>query len=403
MTTEALERDVTKIGALLRSSVTTQWLTDVIQNDDRLELMLSARDRLDLAGLKELKGDVLFIEIDAADPAEIRTLSQFLSDGAAPPVIVTSPSFDIQSMRTLMKIGLLDVLPQPLSTADLAKAIESALARRVRTPAVERTKKGPVISFLKSGGGVGATSLIVQGACAMARGKNPASPVVLDLDIQFGAAAIQMDAAQKVSIIDIISDPGRLDSALLKAAMVRPHNRFDLLPAPAGIPPVDGIDAAAINATIALASRNYSATLLDLPMLWSQWVHAALEGSDAIVLVVRLTVPSLRRARAQMDMLRSEGLQDIPLFVVANEVDTGLFASAGPSLKKAETALGRKIDFCIPRHDAMRSAADRGQPLSEVSAGKSLEAKLASMMSVILERTAATNQAASNQIGAKAA
>jgi pilus assembly protein CpaE len=392
MATETLERNITKVGALLRSPATTQWLTDVIQNDNRLELMLSARDRVDPAGLKELKGDVLFIEIDAADPMEIRALGQFLCDSAAPPVIVTSPSFDVQSMRALMKIGILDVLPQPISTADLAKAIESALARRVPTPTVERTKKGPVISFLKSGGGVGATSLIVQGACAVARGKNPATPVVLDLDIQFGAAAILMDAAQRVSIIDLISDPRRLDGALLKAAMVRPHNRFDLLPAPAQILAIDAIDTAAVSATIALASQTYSSTLIDLPMLWSQWVRTALEGSDAIVLVVRLTVPSLRRARAQIDMLRSEGLKDIPLFVVANEVDTGLFASTGPTLKKAETALGRKIDFCIPRHDAMRSAADRGQPLSEVSAGRSLEAKLAAMMAAILERTEATNQ-----------
>src|ERR1700754_985171 len=105
MTTETLERNVTKVGALLRSRVTTQWLTTVIQKDDRLELMLSASDKFDLASLQELAGDVLFIEIDAADPTEIRTLGQFLSDGAAPPVVVTSPIIDVQSMRALMKIG----------------------------------------------------------------------------------------------------------------------------------------------------------------------------------------------------------------------------------------------------------------------------------------------------------
>jgi pilus assembly protein CpaE len=392
MAMDTLERDMTKIGALLRTPATTQWLTEVIQNDNRLELMLGAGDRLDLVRLRALKGDVLFVEIDAADPAEIRTLGQFLCDGVASPVIVTSPVFDVQSMRALMKIGILDVLPQPISTADLTKAIESALAKRARTSPAVRTTKGPVISFLKSGGGVGATSLIVQSACAIGGRKKSATPVVLDLDIQFGATAILMDAEQRVSILDLISDPQRLDGALLNAAMVRPHDRFDLLPAPARILSIDAIDAAAVDATITLASRTYSSTLIDLPMLWSEWVRAVLERSDAIVLVLRLTVPSLRQARAQLDMLRAEGLKDIPLFIVANAADTGFFGSAGPFLKKAETALGRKIDFCIPRHDGMQLAADRGQPLSEVSGGKSLETKLTSMMATILERTDAIHQ-----------
>jgi pilus assembly protein CpaE len=391
MATETLERNITKVGALLRNPATTQWLAGVVENDQRLELLHAAGDRFDLAGLRDLRGDVLLVEIDPAEPADIRTLGQFLCDGGTPPVIVTSPTFDVQSMRALMKIGILDVLPQPISTADLGKAIESALARRSPAPAADRTKKGPIISFLKGGGGMGATSLIVQGACAIAGRKKSANPVVLDLDIQFGAAATLMDAEQRLSILDLVRDPQRLDSALLRAAMVRPHNRFDLLPAPAPILPIDGIDPGAINAAIALASRTYSSTLIDLPMLWSHWVRAVLEGSDAIVLVVRLTVPSLRRARAQIDMLRTEGLQDIPLFVIANSVDTGLFSSTGPFLKKAETALGRKIDFCIPKHDAMRSAADRGQPLSEVSGSKSLEAKLESMMEAIFERAETTH------------
>lgn len=392
MATETLERNITKVGALLRNPATTQWLADVVEDEQRLELLHVVSDRFDLATLRDLRGAVLVVEIDPAEPADIRTLGQFLCDGGAPPVIVTSPTFDVQSMRALMKIGILDVLPQPISTTDLTKAIESALTRRAGTPAVDRTKKGPVISFLKGGGGVGATSLIVQGACAIGGRKKPASSVVLDLDIQFGAAATLMDAEQRLSILDLVRDPQRLDGALLKAAMVRPHDRFDLLPAPASVLPVDDIDAWAIKATIALASRTYGSTLIDLPMLWNHWVRAVLEGSDAIALVVRLTVPSLRRARAQIDMLRTEGLQDIPLFVIANAVDTGLFSAAGPSLKKAETALGRKIDFCIPKHDAMRSAADQGKPLSEVSGGKSLEAKLASMMQAIVERAEATNQ-----------
>jgi pilus assembly protein CpaE len=393
MTIETLVRsDVTKVGAMLRSRGAADCLTRAIKGDSRLALLPIVGDRLDLVGLRALEGDVLLVEIDDADPAEIRVLEAFLSDAAAPPVIVTSPSFDVQSLRALMKIGILDIVPQPISASDLTKAIESAVARCNRPSAPDPTRKGPIISFLKAGGGVGATSLIVQGACAIAQGKRPATPAALDLDLQFGAAATLMDVEQRMSILDLVRDPRRLDGALLNAAMVRPHDRFDLLPAPEQILSTDDIDPAAVNATIALASRTYSSTLIDLPMLWNHWVHAVLEVSDVIVIVLRLTVPSLRRARAQIDMLRSEGLQNIPLFVIANAADMGFFSSSGPSLKKAEAALGRKIDFCIPKHEAMHSAADRGQPLSEISGGKSLETKLASMMEAILGLAGTTHQ-----------
>ena len=234
---------------------------------------------------------------------------------------------------------------------------------------------------------------LAAGACAIVNGKHPAAPVVLDLDVQFGAAATLIDAEQRLSIFDLVRDPGRLDGALLSAAMVRPNGRFDLLAAPAQILPADSLDAAAVNAVISLASQTYGATLVDLPMLWNHWVRAVLEASDVIVLVIRLTVPSLRRARAQIDMLRTEGLQDIPLFIVANAVDGGFFGTTGPSLKKAEMALGRRIDFCVPNSDAMQSAADRGQPLSEISGGKSLETKLASMMGAIVARADTTQLA----------
>jgi pilus assembly protein CpaE len=153
--------------------------------------------------------------------------------------------------------------------------------------------------------------------------------------------------------------------------------------------PVEGLDAAAIEDAIVLASTIYSATLVDLPMLWTYWVRKVLEISDTIVLVLRPTVPSLRRARAQIDMIQSEGLGSIPLFIVANAVQTGYFSSAAAFLTKAEAALGRKIDFCVPAHDAVAAAADRGQPLGEIPGGRPFEAKLVAMMDAILERAGA--------------
>src|SRR5258708_37515632 len=122
------------------------------------------------------------------------------------------------------------------------------------TSDLEDAMSGKVITFMKSGGGVGATTLAVQGACTL-RGTNLA---LLDLDIQYGSAAFQMDVESNASILDLVATPDRIDAALLRGAMVRPHDAFDLLAAPEGIYPIEDVSVAAVNKVIEVARSVYA-------------------------------------------------------------------------------------------------------------------------------------------------
>jgi len=223
---------------------------------------------------------------------------------------------------------------------------------------------GKVITFIKSGGGVGATTLAVQAACSL-RGANLA---LLDLDIQYGSAAFQMDAESNASILDLVANPNRIDAALLRGAMVRPHDAFDLLAAPEGIYPIEDVSVAAVNKVIEIARSVYATILIDLPMIWNEWGHAALRNSDQIVLVTGMTIPALRQARRHIEMTHREQLGNIPLFVVANRVNGG-FLRNGLSQKAGERALGQAIDFTIPNDPSIVTAADAGLPLRDAKGG----------------------------------
>jgi pilus assembly protein CpaE len=237
---------------------------------------------------------------------------------------------------------------------------------------------GKIITFMKSSGGVGATTLAVQAACAM---RDP-SFALLDLDIQYGAAAFQMDVESSASILELSAAADRLDPALLQGAMVRPHDLFDLLAAPAGVYAMDDVSIDGVTAVIEMARRVYATILIDLPMIWNEWGHAVLSRSDHIVLVTHLTIPSLRQARRQIEMIMREQLGHIPLFVVANRVDRGLFAK-GLSQKAGEKALGRAINFIVDDDPTIAMAADSGLPLAAMKAG-SVARKFARMMTEIL-------------------
>jgi pilus assembly protein CpaE len=237
---------------------------------------------------------------------------------------------------------------------------------------------GNIITFMKSGGGVGATTLAVQAACAL---RDP-HLALLDLDIQYGAAAFQMDVESNASILELAAAADRLDAALLQGAMARPHDLFDLLAAPAGVYAMEDVSTNGVIAVIEIARRAYATLLIDLPMIWNEWGHAVLSRSDRIVLVTELTIPSLRQARRQIEMMMREQLGNIPLFVVANRVDRGLFGK-GLSQKVGEKALGRAINFVIPNDPMIAMAADAGLPLGAMRGG-SLAKKFARMLTDVL-------------------
>jgi pilus assembly protein CpaE len=237
---------------------------------------------------------------------------------------------------------------------------------------------GKVITFMKSGGGVGATSLAVQTAYANRTG----NLALLDLDIQYGAAAFQMDIEGTASILDLTAASERLDASLLQGAMARPHANFDLLAAPEGVFPLEDVTVRTVAKVIDIARSIYATVLIDLPPVWTDWVQTALAKSDHIVLVSQLTVPSIRQARRQIEMTKREALGHIPLSVVANRVNGGWFAS-GISQSEGEKALGRAINYLVPRHASMTAAANAGSPLSAVG-GHALAKKLARMMSEIV-------------------
>ena len=368
------------VAALVRSAEVRDAIERVLPENPRPHI--AHVDDPDLAALHALRGDVLIVDIDCKNTGEMTALAEFAAERTSAPVIVIADDFlGVTEMRRLMQMGVGDVLQQPIDCAELAAAIARAAEKRPAVLGGPQEQHGLVVSFVAAHGGVGATSLAVHGACSLSRRRDPPSICLLDLNVQFGCAALLLDAEQRSSVVDLIQAGDRLDNELLRGAMVKAHGRFDLLGSPLSVPAVDDIDPEAIARTIGIARREYDLAIIDLPLLWAGWTHAAMRASDVIVVVVQLTVPSLRQGRRQLDMLRQEELDDIPIVVVANRAQTGFFSAAGVPLKAATTALGRKVDFVVPESPEVHTAAEAGQPVS----GRNIEKKLIEMMEGVMQ------------------
>src|SRR5690606_25598266 len=98
---------------------------------------------------------------------------------------------------------------------------------------------------------------------------------------------------------------------------------------------------------------------------WSQWSFETLRRSDEVLLVTQMTVPGIRQACRQLEALAAEGLDDVPVRVVLNRYEKRWGASF--TLKEAEKALGRKVDFTVANDfRTVSEALDQGLPLAGV-------------------------------------
>lgn len=337
--------------------------------------------------------ELAILDVDLADAGERRELERVLETfGDRVAFVVTSPTPTVEGMRTLLRHGIVDLLPQPLVAEEVLRAVVIALDPATRFPAPGKATanngSGVIVSVIRAGGGVGATAIATQAACAAAKAPEARGRVcLLDFDLQFGSAAFHLALPQLTSLLDLIAAGDRFDGAMFKTAMARHPSGIDVLPAPPGIHPLDALPVEFALTLLVEARRTYMLTVVDHPGCWTAWSRAVLAESDRIVLVLQPTMPSLRHAKRQIETLHEEGLGHVPLCVVANRVQRGLFNS-GPAIKDMEAAIGRRIDHLVASDDQFKEAVDHGKTLADLGAHRTVK-RLAALVAGLVQPASA--------------
>ena len=300
------------------------------------------------AGISIFEGiDALLLEIDPESEEELGELSRILGeDFAGLPVMVTSGKASLQNVRNFMRMGVLDFVPQPFEQREILAALELIADRKVEKAMGKGPSAGKVITFIKGGGGSGATTLAVQSALRLAEKYNgeEAEICVLDLDVQFGTVGLYMDLEKSVGLGDLLESPERMDAELLRTVMGHHISGVDILGAPRDVLSLDSISPEFIERLLTTARRAYKMVLVDLPECWTEWSHRVVEMSDLVYLVTQLSVAGVRRSKRQIDAMQQGSLSKVPMQVVLNRYEK---SSRAIPLKEAEKALGHDFDHLI--------------------------------------------------------
>ena len=317
------------------------------------------------------------VQVSESHPASVERF-QKLAEG---PVPLIAAAFDpsLGFVRQLVRAGAHDVVPLPLNPEELETALDAI--RRMAATHTQHGRSGPqrIVTVIKSEGGVGATALLSQVATRFATGEtgHGRRACLIDLDIQFGDTAFQLGLHPNLTLSDLLEAGKRLDAEVIRSVAVAHPSGLQVIAAPREIMPLESMTSEQLMPIIDAAAEEFGTVFIDLPMNWTNWSLSLMARSDLVLMVTELRVPSLNRARRQLDLMDSQGLERLDVRIIVNRVEKGLFRNIGTG--DAERVLRRQVAFTIANdHELMSSAIDRGVPVESIrrksALGKDLDA-----------------------------
>ena len=326
--------------------------------------LLSETDWIDPAELASASAAVVQVNRDQASSVK---RFQKLAAATTTPLIAAAFEPPLAFVRSLIRAGAHDVVPLPLDVADLETSLAPIQADLARQSDSATAASAKIVSIIKSVGGVGATALLTQVGIRFAEQEAARGREVclIDFDVQFGDAAFQLGLQPSLSLGDLIDAGARIDGDLLRATTAVHSSGLRVLASPPDMMPLESLSSDQLLQIVELAAKEFGTVLVDLPTNWTNWSLSLLARSDLILLVTEMTIPGLYRARRQLDLIKSQELDDLDVQVVVNRYEKGLLKTI--RVADVRESLGREVSFTVANeHALMCSAIDRGVPIAEI-------------------------------------
>jgi pilus assembly protein CpaE len=274
----------------------------------------------------------------------------------APVILVASGGEAAAMLEQAIEMDVADVLLLPQLTHNVVFAIRKAahVRRQLQTTA----HRGRVITVFSPKGGTGKTVVSTNLAVALAK-RDGMRTLLLDLDLQFGDAAIALGIEPEKTIYDLVVAPGELDSEKLAGYVSKHRSGLDVLAAP--LRPEDAelvIESKAI-ALLEVARGSYDAIVVDTSPFFHGPMLATLDRTDELLVLCGLDVPTLKNVRLALQTLELLSFPTSRIRYVMNRVNSNV----GLKTREVEAGLKVKVGWELPMDRAVQVSVNRGEPV----------------------------------------
>jgi pilus assembly protein CpaE len=248
-----------------------------------------------------------------------------------------------------------------------AQEILDIVVRPAAGPDVAVTERArPVlVSFVPSAGGVGNSTLAIEVAMQLRRGKVTANRRIclVDLDFQTSHICDYLDIEPRLHIEEISANPNRLDSQLFEVFVTHHSSGVDVFASPRSRFDTCGLDFAALDGLFGLISTRYDLILIDFPVNWFSWTPKIIAASSGIIVNGVNSIPGLRQIAEALTTLRATTDVFGEIRVAINNCERGLFGQVARRQHVESVLRGEQI-FYVRNDPAVLGSINTGMPMA---------------------------------------
>jgi pilus assembly protein CpaE len=271
------------------------------------------------------------------------------------PVLIVASSNSSGLLEQALDADVSDVLLLPQLVENVVFAIRKATHTSTRrTPESGGVgRHGKIVTVFSPKGGTGKTVIATNLAAACAKFEGYKT-LLVDLDLQFGDAAIMLGLEPEKTIYDLVVAPGELDTEKLAGYTTNHASGLKVLPAPLRPEDAELVTEAKLGRLLEVARESFDIIVVDT----SPFFHGPM--------LATLDVPTLKNLRLALQTLDLLSFPKQRVRIVLNRSNS----KVGMKPNEVEGALGMKVRFEIPSDRAVPLAVNRGNPvvLAEESA-----------------------------------
>lgn len=363
-------RKVNKMKLLLLADSETERLdiTEMLKNIDYIHL---AGDSIDenktWESLERATADILLMGscFNGSRYAFAEKVSKQFPNTS---IIMMEEELLEETMHNALFAGAKDVLIKPIDPEKLMNSIyrihqlqERTVVTKAETPQkkIRKSELGQVYTVFSTKGGVGKTFVSINLAASLA--KNQEKRVVLvDLDLDFGNAALALNLYPKFTITDVIDDIRHMDSDLIESYLIPHESGIKVLPANLQPNMNDFINAEHIHVILESLRESFDYVVVDMPGRFVETIMPALALADQLLVITTPELSAVRNIKVLLVTLKDLNFPQSKIRIVLNKEDLR------GEIKKndVETTLNKKVDAAIGLdYRRVLSSLNRGVPL----------------------------------------
>jgi pilus assembly protein CpaE len=302
------------------------------------------------------------------------------------PVILLCSGDCSAMLAEALEAEVADVVPLPQLTENIVFAIRKACQSEKRA-AGSGARSGRVATVFSPKGGIGKTVISTNLAVTLAKERKERT-LLLDLDLQFGDAAIMLGLEPEKTIYDLVVAPGELDAEKLAGYTSQHPCGLDVLPAPIRPEDAELVTEGKLARLLEVARSSYDMIVVDTSPFFHGPMLATLDRTDLLLLLCGLDIPTIKNVRLGLQTLELLSFPNERIRVVLNRANTNV----GLKRSEVEETLRSKVHFELPSDRAVPMAVNRGKPVALADPGADFSKAIRNLAQTVAGKKASSGK-----------